>query len=225
LLVEDQPINRELLARQFLALGVKDFDVAENGLEAWEAFGKHAYDLVITDCAMPLMDGETLIRHIRASEIDSGRHAHLIALTANAMAPQRQACLDAGADDVMIKPVDLDQLRHVLDDVFGAQPPPACLPQTELPAGIPAEEWPQLRKRIVEDMARELEMVSTELARGNAKRAWEAAHRVVGIARWFRLADLTSSALALQTALDEKRAPDAEIDALKASIVTFIETA
>jgi HPt (histidine-containing phosphotransfer) domain-containing protein len=117
--------------------------------------------------------------------------------------------------------VDLDQLRQLLARVFGCAPTPPALPLTELPSGISPEEWPQLRERIIDDMQRELDMVHDELMQRNTTRAWQAAHRIVGTARWFRLAGVASSASALQKALDEHRVPNVEIEALKTAIDEF----
>ena len=227
LLVEDQPLNQELLARQFQALGVRAFDTANNGLEAWQAYRKHAYALVLTDCAMPMMDGEELIRHIRASEANTDHPACLIALTANATDQQRQACLEAGADDVIIKPVDLVQLRDLLIRVFGGastfSPRPAVA-ENDLPAGISGEEWRELRKQIVVDMQRDLATAQDQMSKQNWQQAWEAAHRILGTARWFKLKQIVALASAAEEALRKERT-DVAFEPLRVAIASLAEAA
>ncbi|HEY9132315.1 MAG TPA: transporter substrate-binding domain-containing protein [Dyella sp.] len=223
LLVEDQPLNRELLARQVVALGVQSFDTASNGLEAWHAFEKHDYALVITDCAMPIMDGEALIRRIRAKEGGSHRRSYVVALTANAMEPHRAACMEAGADEVLVKPIDLNHLRGLLDRLSAARP--AAPKKLSLPAGISPEEWPALRSRIVDDMEQAMSALREAVAQRQQKPAWEAAHRILGVARWFQLSDITSASLALETSLGNGQMDDVvQLNALERAVETFIDT-
>jgi CheY-like chemotaxis protein len=223
LVVEDQAINRELLLRQCQALGIQSLDVAVDGLEAWHAYEKHAYTLVITDCAMPRMDGEALIRRIRADEKNGRGSAYLVALTANAMDSQRQACLDAGANEVLVKPVNLDQLRTVLASAFGSTPPAvsAATAPSWLPESIPADEWPQLRERIVVDMGREFSAAREAVAGSNWKRAYDAVHRILGVAKWFGLSDIASLSAAIQAALDEQRTEDVVLEPLEEAIAAL----
>lgn len=219
LLVEDQAINRELLIRQLKLLGVEQFDVAINGLEAWQAYEKQSHKLVITDCAMPVMDGETLIRHIRDKEAVTGTNAYVVALTANAMERQRQACLEAGANEVLVKPVDLDQLRTLVTRVFTS--PASVTSAIQPPEGIPAEEWPKLRERILEDVAHELDVAREALRRQARPQAWHAIHRILGIARWFKLSDVASEAQIIQAALDDERMHEVDLKPLEQAIVTL----
>jgi len=223
LLVEDQAINRELLVRQCQALGIQSPDVAVDGLDAWHAYEKHAYTLVITDCAMPRMDGQALIRRIRAGEKDERGRAYLVALTANAMESQRQACLDAGANEAWVKPVNLDQLRMVLANAFGSAPataPPASAPSW-LPESIPAEDWPELRERIVADMGGEFKVAREALDGHNWKRAYDAVHRILGVAKWFGLSDIATQAVMIQAMLDEGRTEDVVLEPLEKAIASL----
>ena len=88
----------------------------ENGAEAVEAAAQDAYDLILMDMQMPVMDGLTAIRAIRARESASGRPAVLIStLSANAMPQHVAASLDAGADGHICKPVDMAELLATIE--------------------------------------------------------------------------------------------------------------
>ena len=104
LLVEDNEINT-LLARILLEqVGLTVTSVA-NGLEAVDVFSAEQFDLVLMDVQMPVMDGVEATRRIRIQEGD-GRRTPIIAMTANAMKRDREACLEAGMDDFVAKPLD-----------------------------------------------------------------------------------------------------------------------
>ena len=91
-----------------------DTDVVSNGEEALAALERLDYTLVLMDCQMPRMDGYAATRELRRRE-NGSRHIPVIALTANAFATDREACLQAGMDDHMAKPVSLRNLGEILD--------------------------------------------------------------------------------------------------------------
>ena len=103
LLAEDNPINQEV-ARELLVAVELVVDVAGNGEEAVRLAAAQAYDLVLMDMQMPVMDGLEAARRLRAM----AGHARtpILAMTANAFGDDRQACLDAGMDDHLAKPVN-----------------------------------------------------------------------------------------------------------------------
>jgi PAS domain S-box-containing protein len=115
LLVDDHPVNRMLLLRQVQTLGYAA-ETAENGVEALEMWKSGRFRLVITDCHMPEMDGYELARSIRQLESDTARkRVPIVACTANALQGETEACLAAGMDDCLVKPVELPQLLQKLD--------------------------------------------------------------------------------------------------------------
>lgn len=119
LLVEDNTINQEVALAMLEMLGCTCV-VADNGQIALDILQHDPdFDLVLMDCQMPVMDGFETSRRIRSSEAEGGRHADrhmtIIALTANAMAGDREACLAAGMDDFMSKPFQLTELAALLD--------------------------------------------------------------------------------------------------------------
>jgi CheY-like chemotaxis protein len=109
LLVEDNPINA-LLARALLTREGCEIDHALGGDEAIAAVKVGTYDLILMDMRMPGMSGEDTARKLRAE----GLRTPIVALTANAFDDDRQACLAAGMDDFLVKPLSPDALRAVL---------------------------------------------------------------------------------------------------------------
>jgi PAS domain S-box-containing protein len=114
LLAEDQAVNRRVALLQLKELGF-DAEAVTNGAEALAAFARSRYDLILMDMQMPEVDGLTAARAIRAAEIDTGTHTTIIALTANALERDRRACIDAGMDDYLAKPLEIEALRDVLE--------------------------------------------------------------------------------------------------------------
>jgi PAS domain S-box-containing protein len=114
LLAEDNPVNQKVARLHLERLGYR-VQVAENGREVTEAVARGGeYGAVLMDVQMPEMDGFAATRAIRKVEIRSGRHIPIIAMTANAMEGDREACLAAGMDDYISKPVTRDKLHEVL---------------------------------------------------------------------------------------------------------------
>jgi signal transduction histidine kinase/CheY-like chemotaxis protein len=115
LLVEDNPVNLMVGQRLLGVLGV-DCDTAGNGEAALLRMSTSRYDMVLMDCQMPVMDGYTATRRWRAGEqaASDGNHLPIIAMTANAMAGDRQKCIDAGMDDYLAKPVTRAELERCL---------------------------------------------------------------------------------------------------------------
>lgn len=107
LLAEDDVRNIFALSSVLEPLGVK-LEIARNGLEALERLKVRQVDLVLMDIMMPEMDGLTAMREIR--KIRHLQHLPIIALTAKAMADDRERCLEAGANDYIAKPIDVDKL-------------------------------------------------------------------------------------------------------------------
>jgi two-component system, sensor histidine kinase and response regulator len=114
LLVEDNPVNREVAVGMLESLGCVAH-AAENGWLALEAINNDAYDAVLMDCQMPVMDGLTATAELRRREQNAGgARLPIIALTANAMEGDRERCLAAGMDDFLCKPFSQQQLAALL---------------------------------------------------------------------------------------------------------------
>ncbi|HAS6417523.1 TPA: response regulator [Vibrio vulnificus] len=112
LLVEDVHIN-QLVATHFLSrLGITP-DVANNGEEALNYLSKHRYDLVLMDIQMPVMDGLQAMKVIKTEQL--GHHTVFIAVTANVFEEDQQKYRQAGFDDLLAKPFNLDALQTIID--------------------------------------------------------------------------------------------------------------
>jgi polar amino acid transport system substrate-binding protein len=118
LLAEDHAINRRIAFAQLKELGMQA-DLATNGREAIDAYERNRYDIILMDCQMPEVDGFAATRAIRAIQARDGGDVRIIAMTANAMEGDRRACIEAGMDDYLSKPVDLDRLRDALLSMQG----------------------------------------------------------------------------------------------------------
>jgi len=115
LLVEDNLINQQV-ALGILQIQGYNVTVVNNGREALDAHTQGDFDLILMDCHMPEMDGFEATREIRGRERTfTGKRVPIVALTANAMAQDREECLNAGMDDHLSKPFSMQTLQDVLD--------------------------------------------------------------------------------------------------------------
>ena len=116
LIAEDNLVNQKLAAKLLEKQGHTSL-IANNGREAVEAWETEAFDAVLMDMQMPVMDGLEATKEIRAKEQELGRHITIIAMTANAMTGDRERCLEAGMDEYIPKPVDVMKLVEVLEKI------------------------------------------------------------------------------------------------------------
>ena len=117
LLAEDNAVNQKVAVRFLERLGYRA-DAVANGLEAVTTLEHRCYDLVLMDLQMPEMDGFEATRQIRA-RIPGNRQPKIVALTANAMQGDRDACLAAGMDGYISKPVKMHEIADVIRKLFG----------------------------------------------------------------------------------------------------------
>jgi signal transduction histidine kinase/HPt (histidine-containing phosphotransfer) domain-containing protein/FixJ family two-component response regulator len=115
LVVDDHPVNREVLVRQLALLGLAA-DTADDGSEALAAWAPRRYAAVLADLHMPGMDGYELTRALRARETEApAARTPIVAVTANAMRGEEERCLAAGMDAYLAKPVAIERLRATLE--------------------------------------------------------------------------------------------------------------
>jgi CheY-like chemotaxis protein len=121
LVAEDSAANVKVVLRILEKLGYRA-DAAADGEEVVEALSRHSYDLVLMDCRMPGLDGIQATREIRRRE-GPRRRTTIVAVTAEAMKGDREACLEAGMDDYLMKPFGPEELARVLDRWLPAAAP------------------------------------------------------------------------------------------------------
>ncbi|WP_083095961.1 ATP-binding protein [Pseudophaeobacter leonis] len=114
LVAEDNEINRAVIESQLALLGC-EVTLTRDGAECLSAWSKGSFDLVLTDCQMPVMDGFELTRAIRQIEKEQNlRHTPIIAVTANALEGEAEKCLTGGMDDYVSKPVTIAALEAAI---------------------------------------------------------------------------------------------------------------
>jgi len=231
LVVEDHPTNQALMRWRLQQLGLQH-ELAVDGEAALTLLASTHFDLVITDCRMPVMDGYTLTRHIRERERGSGQRMPVLALTASALAEDVQRCREAGMDDLLAKPVALATLRQALrrwlpsDDADDAARE-ATPPVETVPAAAPTRAAivrrfgsehvatvliDSMRQATADDLQRGWEARDM----GDSNTAVEVLHRIVG-----GLGTLGAEALATQARALMQRIPEQGLAASADDIRAF----
>ncbi len=218
LVVDDYPANLLLLERQLHTLG-HGVTLAENGEIALARWQAEHFDLVITDCSMPVMDGHELTRRIRSLEGERGLPAcRILGVTANAQAEERARCLASGMDECLFKPIGLRTLKTHLPQ---AQQQPQQQPPVRPGSGFNLGELrhltqddEQLARHLLEQL---MQSVSDDLAAlralatdapGESVRAL--AHRIKGGAKMLKVRTLVKACEAIEQAHDQGR-PTAQL--------------
>jgi CheY-like chemotaxis protein len=117
LIVEDNAVNQKIILLS-LKSNVRNIDVANNGKEALDKFAKSKYDLILMDIQMPVMNGIVATKKIREVEAITNTHTPIIAVTANALAGDKEVCLAAGMNDYISKPFQVEVLVQKMKDLL-----------------------------------------------------------------------------------------------------------
>ena len=116
LIVEDNEMNRDMLSRRLIKKGFA-IEIAVDGQAGYDMAHESKPDLILLDMSLPIMDGWEVARRLKADDETNG--IPIIALTAHAMAGDREKSLEAGCDDYDTKPVDFKRLRGKIDTILG----------------------------------------------------------------------------------------------------------
>jgi CheY-like chemotaxis protein len=205
LLVEDNPVNQRL-AHEILRRRGHAVTLAAHGREALDRLAEASFDLVLMDVQMPEMNGLEATRAIRAAEAGSGRHLPIVAMTAHAMAGDRERCLAAGMDDYLTKPIRAEALiTHVermtmsTDEASTGRQAPAFNLQEALERVDNDEELlAEIAGLFLTDAPEMLEAVATAVAAGDADAVSRAAHRLKGSILTFGAAEAAAWAQSLE---------------------------
>jgi len=229
LLVEDNDINQQV-ARELLEDVGLAVDVAGDGQVALEMAQRAAYDLVFMDMQMPVMDGLTATRRLR--EVANLARLPIVAMTANAMEMDRQRCLEAGMNDVVVKPIDPDDLwttllRWVPQEEAAAaraprvQPAAATAAPDGLPQGVPGLDtglglqrmsgkrklYLAMLRRYIDGQRDVCTKVHAALAIGDIPTAERLAHTAKGVSGTIGATQVETLAAGLELSLKEYRPP------------------
>jgi two-component system sensor histidine kinase/response regulator len=208
LIVEDNEVNQRVAAALVERLGYVA-TVVGDGLAALDALDRHPYDVVLMDCQMPRMDGYEATTEIRRREGD--HHTPIIAMTASAMASERDRCIAVGMDDHLPKPIRRDALEAVLDrwvepaqgevDHADGRVDEGKLAEVlnMAPAGKPAAP-PQVLQLFLDETANRLNRIRDALASGDVDAAARAAHSLQGASGLFGARRLGSLGAQVETA-------------------------
>ncbi|MFB2864503.1 ATP-binding protein [Aeromonas sp. MdU4] len=217
LVVDDHAVNQTLLVRQLGILGI-ECQVVDNGEKALQAWQEQHFSLLLTDCHMPVMDGYTLTRHLRAQ----GEQTPIIGVTADTSEEASARMKAVGMNGMLFKPYSLESLRQILAQWLPVTDQPEAHPTAEQPNTVMlAKRWQELfgDEQIARDMAgkyltsnqQDCHDMVAYLSTNNMKGLVEVAHRIKGAARM--VGELT---LADQVARLESAARLKQLDSLAA---------
>jgi two-component system, sensor histidine kinase and response regulator len=240
LLVEDNEINQEVAMGQLEDAEVF-VDLAENGEIALQMIKDNDYDVVLMDMQMPVMDGVEATRVIRTDP--KHRVLPIIAMTANAMASDRELCLEAGMNDHIAKPIDPEQLFGVLlrwirradhDRIELREPSPRS---PEKPAGSPDLEidgidvgsglrrtggnrgrYETLLRKFADQQAGAVEAIKSALSMGDPASAERTAHSLKGAAGTLGATRLAEAAAVAEAAIKTSDGVDAALKELSLAL-------
>ena len=192
LVADDNVINQRMI-RLLLESRGHDVTVVGDGQEVLEALGNGDFDLVLMDVQMPNVDGLKATKSIRSGEQWTGRHIPIIAVTAHAMAGDRERFLAAGMDDYLAKPLDAKALFKTLERLAGEAPPASSAPPVEtrnvaaidpdaLLSNLGGDEelLVEIIDLFVDDCPKVMDAIRGAVADGDAEAVCQAAHRLKG---------------------------------------------
>jgi len=191
-IADNNTINRRWLTMLCTELGLEVTATAD-GQQAFDAWQRDRPDIVLLDARMPVLDGLGCTVKIRAVEAGGNRRSRILAVSAHLEPEERRAFLDAGADEVLIKPFDEEQLLRALVPV----PVAAARNAAKLAAD------PELLALLREELPLQFSDLETAIQTRNLEAARDAAHTLRGTAAFYHLASLRQTAATLESALKQ----------------------
>lgn len=152
LIIEDDLLSRQFL-EEFLVMDKHLVVSVDNGQAACQAMESQLFDLIVTDLRMPDMDGLAIIQHIRNQSDAKKAATPVLVLTADAVSTRLRTCMDAGANAVLIKPIELNKLRGILSQMFERECLVATLEKTvEAKSAFTPMLNPEILKRAIRSL-------------------------------------------------------------------------
>ena len=229
LLAEDNPTNRHVATRMLTRLG-HSVDAVDDGAQAVKATAAGDYDVILMDVMMPEVDGLTATRTIRAGEPPRSNIV-IIGLTANAQPADREACFAAGMNDFVTKPVTLERLRLVLEQIAVAAPvrpeePIVASGTVTLDAAfldrlgreIGFDGVTEMVRIFLEDAPARMAAIRRGMATGANQTVRREAHALAGAASNVGLPRLGEAAFALQIAVERSGVDEATVETVAAAL-------
>ena len=229
LLAEDNPTNRHVATRMLTRLG-HTVDAVEDGAQAISATATGDYDVILMDVMMPEVDGLAATRTIRAGA-PPRCNIVIIGLTANALPADREACLAAGMNDFVTKPVTLERLRVALEQASVADPvrpeEPVTVSATvtldaaflhRLSQDIGTDGVAEMIHIFLEDAPGRMAAIRRGVTNGANQTVRREAHALAGAASNVGLSRLSEAAGALQFAVERSGVNDAMIETVAAAL-------
>ena len=221
LVAEDNPTNQKFISKFLDKFGLK-CEIASNGQEAFDLFKSKRFDLILLDCQMPVMDGYEAAVSIRDYEKEQNlKPIPIIALTANAFSSNKEKCLSLGMDDVITKPVKMDDLIAKLSKYLNVGPQPES--QNDLQTdyqndnykeeiinilvsefGLEKEDIEDLLNTFLNDFSQQKKQIKSYWEEQNYAQVNEIAHSVAGASANLRIDKISVPARALNTLLRDK---------------------
>jgi signal transduction histidine kinase/CheY-like chemotaxis protein len=162
LVAEDQPSGRNVIRRQLAQLSIEPL-IVNDGQQAYDAYLSGEFDLLITDCHMPNVNGFELTRMIRRNEAGQDAHLSILAFTANALKGEAEFCFSAGMDAYVVKPASLAQLSEKIGELLGPGAPKVVGPMlAAAPLKGETVDFQALAKLVGEDDEAELRSIVVE---------------------------------------------------------------
>ncbi|OQW46903.1 MAG: hypothetical protein A4S09_03070 [Proteobacteria bacterium SG_bin7] len=209
LLVEDNVVNQRLALKLLEKMGYRA-DLAANGLEAIHALERQFYDLIFMDMQMPEMDGLQATREIR-KRWNTGPRPRIVAMTANAMASDKDQCLAAGMDDFIGKPIRIGEVTEKIlgSKRLGATTVSATITSNDnitVPMNLVMESFDHdteivsaLIKTFLDDCPLHLKEIKNAITENNSKKLFESAHLFKGSVGSFMVGPISAAALELES--------------------------
>ncbi len=192
---DNNAINRRWLTMLCSELGLEVTAVAD-GQQAFEAWQRDRPEIVLLDARMPVLDGLGCARRIRSVESAGGTRSRILAVSAHLEPEERRAFIEAGADEVLIKPFDEEQLLRVLA--------PVPVAATRNAAKLAAD--PELLALLREELPLQFGDLERAIQARNLEAARDAAHTLRGTAAFYHLASLRQTTATLEAALKQATA-------------------
>jgi PAS domain S-box-containing protein len=206
LLAEDNADNQRLIAMKVEQTGV-EMSIADNGKIAVQMALQNPYDLILMDIQMPVMNGFDAIKMLR----DNGYSGTIVALTANAMNEDIEACIEAGSDGFLAKPIDWDKFFKVLNDNLSPEKntkTPLVPIKSTLIDGNPKMQ--ELVERYIECLPDQLDEIKNLYQLNDFNSLKELIHTIKGTAGNYGFLDLTNIAATINAELNNENYTDIE---------------